>query len=431
MISLRLFLLVLVTLACRELAGEVPLVLPLAATISAIAFSLGFGLLLKAAAIRLLASTGHRCMSGQVHAQACWQRFSHWRSCVETAWVMALPAALLATGWGQCLNAFQLAGLPVSVALLGWFLPSFMLIALIEMTAAQFDDYCRVQLAAHATASAPDAGAPDRGCWADWKMRMRLGDTASLLTCIVPVFLIAALTDLARSILGEALSPPAVLVATFVALAIIVLALPWWLARWMGVVPFPAGHLREHINELTVKLRMRAIEPMWVASEGRWPGAAIVGWLPRFRKLWIGDALVEQLSSRQLDMVIMHELAHVARKHFMWRMMPIAWAVALVALILTVWPLNEHNAHARTLVSSLLASSVLLVGIGWMAHRCELDADRAACTLAETALTWARENPGSAAREMSTALQTLLSHSPKSSRATWLHPSLAGRLRNL
>ena len=42
---------------------------------------------------------------------------------------------------------------------------------------------------------------------------------------------------------------------------------------------------------------------MWVASEGRWAGAAVVGWLPGFRQLWLGDALVEQLSDEEVDRV--------------------------------------------------------------------------------------------------------------------------------
>src|SRR5690606_21718030 len=144
-----------------------------------------------------------------------------------------------------------------------------------------------------------------------WLLRLRLGDLASLVTCITPVLGIATLSDVASYFDGGALRAGWALVTTVLGLISVVLFLPGWLGRWMGVVNLPEGELCSRITAQLRALKVRGVRPKLVPSGGRWPGAAIVGWLPRFRQLWLGDALVQRLSAQQLDMVLMHELAHV------------------------------------------------------------------------------------------------------------------------
>ncbi len=417
MISQRLFLLVLATLVCRELASSSASVLPRSAMMAALGATLGFGLLFKVSVIRLLTQ------------QAGGDRFARWqRSCrdrrrIETAWVITLPAVLLATGWGQMLNHFQSTGLPQTAAVIGWFLPSLALIALLELTAAQFEEYC-------AQAVASDGISPNH--WAeDWLARMRLGDMASLATCIAPIVLIAAFSDVATLIRIELLTPELKNACALLAVASIVFLLPQWLGLWMGVVNLPDGLLSRRIHEQLDELGLKGIKPMWLPSRGRWPGAAVVGWFPRFRQLWLGDALVERLSPRELDMVVMHELAHVTRMHFMWRLLPILAVVVLVGGIWLVWPVERFSETGRIVAASLVAGVTLLGGLKRTAHACEFDADLTACALASQVCDWARENPGRAAQEMASALVVLLADSPEASEATWLHPSLTRRTENL
>lgn len=440
MISLRLLLLVLVTLGCRELADGNAEIAPLLASLAVLGVSLGFGLLFKASAVHVLAG------SSLPLEQARWERCGRARQYVERGWIAILPLALLATGWGAALNALEQQGLPQAIALLGWFLPSLFLIVLLELTAAQIDELFHhrsestttsADTPANILANASAGGAADesnQACqsWSsEWLLRLRLGDMASLVTCIAPVLVIAMLTDVVRYFAYDLWVTRLVVAATLVALVSVVLFLPVWLGRWMGVVSLPAGELRQRIAAQTLGLKVRGVRPMLLPSRGRWPGAAIVGWFPRFRQLWLGDALIARLSSRQLDMVVMHELAHVTRRHFLWRILPIIWAVGVVGLCGAFWPSDPAWETAGTIVSSIVASVVMLFGLGAMAHICELDADRFACTLARQVCPWAHADGAQPAKELSDALILLLGGSSSSADATWLHPNLHQRLENL
>lgn len=440
MISLRLLLLVLATLGCRELVDGNAEIAPLLASLAVLGVSLGFGLLFKASAVHVLAG------SSPPLEQACWERCGRARQYVERGWIAILPVALLATGWGAALNALEQQGLPQAIALLGWFLPSMFLIVLLELTAAQIDELFHHR----SESTGPSADAPakvwantsareladesDPACppwWSEWRLRLRLGDMASLVTCIAPVLVIAMLTDVVRYFAYDLWVTRLVVAATLVALVSVVLFLPVWLGRWMGVVSLPAGEVRERIAAQTLGLNVRGVRPMLLPSRGRWPGAAIVGWFPRFRQLWLGDALIDRLSPRQLDMVVMHELAHVTRRHFLWRILPIVWAAGIVGLFSAFWPSDPAWETAGTVVSSIVASVVMLFGLGAMAHTCELDADRSACTLARQVCPWAQGDCAKPAQELSDALICLLGGSSSSADATWLHPNLQRRLENL
>lgn len=431
MISLRLILLVLVTLGCRELAEGNAEAAPLLASLAAMGISLGFGLLFKASALHVLAG------SPQPLSPVCWQRCAQARTNVERAWIAVLPLALLATGWGAALNGLQAQGLPQAVSLLGWFLPSLFLIVLLELTAAQFDELYHQPPTPHDTAH---CGIPDlledlpetTVSWQrEWLLRLRLGDMASLVTCLTPVLAIAALTDAASYFANDVWMTRMIFAATLLALMAVVLFLPVWLGRWMGVVSLPDGELSQRVTRQMQALNIRGVRPKLVLSRGRWPGAAVVGWFPQFRQLWLGDALIERLSSRQLDMVVMHELAHIKRRHFLWRIFPVVWAASVVGLFGVFWPSDPAWELSGTIISSIAASVVMLAGVGVMAHACELDADVSACVLASQACPWAVDDSAAAVRELGDALAELMPASCSATEATWLHPNLGQRLHNL
>ena len=425
MISLRLLLLVLVTLGCRELAEGNAEVAPVLASLAALGVSLGFGLLFKASALHVLAG------SPQPLNFACWERCSRARTHVERAWIAVLPLALLVTGWGAALNGLQEQGLPQAIAMLGWFLPSLFLIVLLELTAAQFDElYHQPFDCSGVEGYQADSRAAAASWQREWLLRLRLGDMASLVTCITPVLAIAALTDVVSYFANDVWMTRMILAATMLALLAVVLFLPVWLGRWMGVVNLPAGELNQRVATQLQTLKIRGVRAKLLLSRGRWPGAAIVGWFPRFRQLWLGDALIERLTARQLDMVVMHELAHVKRRHFLWRIFPVVWAASVVALFGAFWPSDPAWEVAGTIVSSIVASVVMLAGVGMMAHACELDADQTACVLARQACPWAVDD-SAAARELGRALVELMRDSSSATEATWLHPNLWQRLHNL
>ena len=260
-----------------------------------------------------------------------------------------------------------------------------------------------------------------------------------LLICLAPVLLVASIADGARS-LTDGLAPEMVaqswhtVAAACITITTMVLAFPTCLSRLTRARRIAGSPLAGRVAELTARLDIRGLQPLLVSSDGRWVGAAIVGWIPHFRKLWLSDGLVAQLSGRELDMVILHELAHVARRHFLWRTVPLLVSVALMA---TAWMALQHLTHGGQELAPWqflfcgCAGIAIVATLGAAARRCELDADYWACTLALDACEWSRGAPQLPSLVLSAALEKLLSQEPDRNRATWLHPSLDRRLKGL
>ncbi len=427
MVSLRLISLVFVTLGCRELTKGDALggshSGSLTSSLAALGVALGFGLLFRAAALRVLVRRGTD------YGRDCWEYSQRARERIELAWLATLPAALLVTGWGASLHILETQGLPQAVALVGWFLPSLLLIVLLELTAAQLEELVR---SSTASASAEDPNSTTATSWPEeWLARLRLGDMAGLVTCLTPLLVIAGVTDVLSLVAEDKWLTRCVIGGTLLSLVGVVLFLPTGLGRWMGVVELPEGELKSRLQRQLKALGIKGVRVGWLSSRGRWQGAAVVGWFPHFRQMWLGDGLVDRLSARELDMVVMHELAHLTRRHFLWRVFPIVWAAGVVALFGLLWPVDVQWEGAGKVLTGLTASLVLLGGLWAMAHVCELDADRAACALARQACPWAEQDLVTAAGELSSALKQLLQDCPAAAASSWLHPSLARRLSNL
>jgi len=438
MISFQQLMLVLVTLGCRQWADAEPAIRPLTAVLAISGIALGFGLWFKMTALRVWNASGSRWPVGAPRSgdsTSATESCSRARVVIEAMWVACLPLTLLATGWGGLLENLEAAGLPQALMIVAWFAPSCLWLALMELTAAQIDEL-------QTTPTAGQTHRPEENnlTWPQhWLLRMRLGAMASLVTCITPVLLIVAVTDGIGYGTGEALAPQLVLSITLVTLAGGVLFMPYWMGLWMGVVEFPAGAMRTLLESYMRQLNIHGVALRLLPSHGRLPGAAIVGWFPRFRQLWLGDALLARLTPQQLDMVIMHELAHVSRKHYLWRLLPIVGALVVVGLFGLFWPHHPQSAAGNpldssltaSLVASAVASLVMLAGVSFMAHRCELDADRTACLLAQRSCAWVGGQPSRAAVALAEALHQLLQDCPTAARTTWLHPSLATRRHHL
>ena len=267
--------------------------------------------------------------------------------------------------------------------------------------------------------------------------RIRLGGTSNVMACLLPVLLIASASDVMKILRVDWPESMQSIVASVIGLGAVAIFMPHWLSRWMGVRKLNPGLLRDRIQAYGEAVGV-CVEPMWVASEGRWAGAAVVGWLPGFRQLWVGDALVEQLSDEEVDMVVMHEMAHLRRRHFLWRLIPVVAACAIGMVTVSMFSSTSSYAPSERYIQisgqvfgMVLASGVMLFGISYWSRLCELDADRTACQLAVSACSWSEGNAGIAAVTLSQSLIKLHRNSTGNDQATWLHPALGQRLARL
>jgi Zn-dependent protease with chaperone function len=421
MVSLRVFATILITLICQQIASDQPAIEWWNSVFATLGMSLGFGLLVKSFALSALNPSND---AANLHKR--FERFQKSRKASEILWCLFLPAVMLGTGWANWLNAFQRDGLPHAIATLGCFLPAFIFILLVEVTAAQVDEL-------HEEAETGQAK--------HWRshlmLRLRLGDLAGLLTCITPVVLIAMFSDLSSYLsdgaAGIAVDPRLATAVAAISMALIfLLVFPSVFSRWSGAREINETILITKIHDLLSQTGIRGVQPMIVLSNGRWMGAAIVGWFPWFRKLWLGDALIGSLDQRELDMVILHELAHVERRHFLWRTLPV---IATAACLLAIWSGLEYLAmyEALQVVIQMLVlctgGFMVVITLGVVARYCELDADRRACELALQSCPWAQSDSPNAI--LASVLADKILCDSVASQATWLHPSLEDRLVNL
>jgi hypothetical protein len=445
MVGLRTLLVIFLTLLCREVAGALPRPELVTALISTSGIIVGAGLLFRSFAIVAL------CQPTRTRAQLLCQLSRH-RSLTDWTWCILLPFALLATGWGAWLREWEQSGW-LSLVFPGYFLPTLCVILLIELTFAEFEQTIDEQ--AGRMRAGTDSPRSDR--WQRFVTRLKLGELASLLTCVFPALVIMFCRDLVevawRWFQPDAAPSPtlSMFLAAILTFSLMALFYPLWMSKLVGAVDLgdrACGRLAAYgsmanlspaarVGNLLGSLGIAGLVPKLIPSRGRWSGAAVVGWFPACRHLWLGDRLIKDLTREELDMVVLHELAHIKRKHFTWRMLPIAAiALIMVAAWLTGSGDFEREAVAAGVtqsVSSLLLWGIictaLLLSIGWIARKCELDADRTACQLAAAHCEWTQANRQTAAHLLASALVKV--HDSSTAKGSWLHPGLHRRLHNL
>jgi Zn-dependent protease with chaperone function len=432
MLSMQQFLLILVSLICREVSWWGSPGVNVQPLLSAGAYCLGFGLLAKLICLRHL----RRAILEDTRAAYC-NAADHWhedRQKIESVWVMGLPAVLLLTGWGPWIAHLEQQGFPQSLAIILWFVPSLAHLFALEVIASQFEIYlreCEVERLPCTVSQSIDP------FFSVLSTRLRLGGASGVLTCLLPVLLIAASADLLSSFDFGWNAWQKSVTAALLGLSCVAIFLPQVLSRCMGVKRMPASVLRDRIEGYCKNVGVR-VEIMWVASDGRWSGAAVVGWLPGHRQLWLGDALIEQLDDDEVDMVVMHELAHLKRRHFLWRLLPVLTACFVgLSIVGLLTPLLEYSRIVIPVeltaqgIGMGVACLVMLFGLSKWSRHCELDADRQACLLGARSCPWTCGDTSQAAESLARALTKLHPRSEVEDKSTWLHPALGHRLAGL
>lgn len=415
MISLRYFLLILLTLCCRESVASAELFDPDAVTTAA---SIGclvfcFALIAKLAAVRAMDQSQ---INGARFDWLAREYFLNSRMKIERVWCWLSPVVMLLSGCFGWTVELQQAGWAQSIVLMICFAPTIAFLMAMEFVSAQLDQIGKVEAQKHTVQT--------------WLVRLRLGEVAGLMMCLIPVFLMASVSDLSEvcNRLWSLNTTVVSSVLTGCMGVLFVLLFPAVLTRMTGGRALPEP-LAERVRQLIDKTGVRGTKASVICSNGRWAGAAIVGWVRGFRRLWLGDGLIAHLTPKEIDMVVLHEMAHVARYHFVWRLFPVIWSLGAGVII---WMCAEQFGLSELVITKIFAAAasslLLLGGLGNLARRCELDADRTACELALTATAWSQET--SPAQVLGSALSKLLEGSGSKVR-TWLHPSLEQRLDSL
>jgi Zn-dependent protease with chaperone function len=147
--------------------------------------------------------------------------------------------------------------------------------------------------------------------------------------------------------------------------------LPALLARAWDTVPLPEGETRDELVGLATRAGFRFRELFLWRTGGSVANAAIVGFTKGSRIVLMTDALLRDLSLRQVSAVFSHEMGHSVRRH---ALLFSIWSLALFAGLDLLLQLDRLGTVDPRLA---LTAGVVgwFLGFGYLSRRAELDAD--------------------------------------------------------
>jgi Zn-dependent protease with chaperone function len=241
---------------------------------------------------------------------------------------------------------------------------------------------------------------------------------------VVPVLILLGVTDLI------ALLPVSQLVATWVTGGMIVLfvplGLPWLIRHLFKTTPLSEA-TDVWVRQLMSAAGLRRTRAVRWDTGGQTFNAMVAGFIPPIRTLLVSDRLVDELPREQVAMVVLHEAAHLRRRHVPIRMLSILPAWGAGALTTKMLGEQPWSVAAGSLVGILMTMAVLRI----VAYRTEFDADVQACRMAVKISGHVEGVPPTyerAAEALSAALMRVTFDQPSSRKATWLHPGVADRV---
>lgn len=246
----------------------------------------------------------------------------------------------------------------------------------------------------------------------------------SLAWLVVPILILLAAGDLL------ALLPLETATITWITAVMILFFVPFglpWLIRHLLKTESLASEDEQWVRKLMAAAGLRRTKAVRWNTGGRSFNAMVAGFVPPFRTLLISDRLMDELPRDQAAMVVLHEAAHLRRRHVPLRMLAIlpAWAAGA-----TVTKLAGETTWA-TALGTILGIALTMLILRIVAYRTEFDADVTACKIAQSVASDVEHVPASypaAAEALSEALCRVTMDHPSSRKATWLHPGVAERV---
>ena len=245
---------------------------------------------------------------------------------------------------------------------------------------------------------------------------------------IIPVLALLAASD-AIGLLPIS-EDAAVWVSIVGILLFIPLVLPLLIRHLFKTAPMNP-HQQQWIGELMVAAgagRTRAVR--WDTGSTQF-NAMVAGFVPPIRTLFLSDRLLDELPTSQIAMVVLHEAAHLKRRHVPIRILAVlpAWigGTMVTSFVQNYAGYPQWSMAIGSVVGILMTMGILRL----ISYRTEYDADVTACRMAEELASQFDQLPqdfASASDALSAALIRVTFDHPSSRKATWLHPSVADRI---
>jgi Zn-dependent protease with chaperone function len=347
------------------------------------------------------------------------EQLHRWLNGIRWAWI---PVGMLCIGWFGWSRAFG-----SNTENLLWVAPHAVLMMLpglvvVGSTWATEHAWLKaLERMGGSLASGEPEAVPDTRCFVLCRHLLDCfrSQAAWLLFPLLFVLLVRDLTSLGLIWMGE--SPDR---WSWLSLLIVPMTLPWLVRLAWKTEPLENAQIRELLRAVGY----RRVEVRYWLTRRSISTAMVVGFIPGARMLVLSDSLLEQLTPKQVSMVVLHELAHLRRGHLLWRLLSMLPLCCLLMVDLdTTWAVHG----VLIVVGGLFAA----FSLRWISHWTEFDADRYACELAMSVK--AKQLPHvpasliEARQGLASALLEVTADAPGSRRSTWMHPDLFCRVRRL
>ena len=290
-------------------------------------------------------------------------------------WLVVGLAAIILLGYGRWVwQDISLGGLPLvgKATVLGPFIAALMLTWLLD-----YPFYRAVRR--HIAQQQAQAGILVRPGW-------RLGEYLAynvrhhLLFVAVPIGLIALAIDVLQLYvhprLPEAIADYLITGGTVAAAAAVFVTAPLLIARIWKTAPLEPGPLRQRLEEICRRLKLRYRDILLWRSGGMIANAGVMGVAGRFRYVLLSDVLIEHMEQQHIESIFAHEAGHIVSRHIPYSVL---FAVATVAICGMAGDFLAARLNAPYWAGQMLAVAMLAAawagGFGWLSRRFERQSD--------------------------------------------------------
>jgi len=259
---------------------------------------------------------------------------------------------------------------------------------------------------------------------------------------LLPIVLILAVDDAIGLLVPAALLESYAWWLTLLPLGVVLLAFPWALKFLWRATRLPAGPLRERLEAAAARLGIATGDILVWHTGGRTVNAAVAGFLPRLRYVFLTDGLLTHFTDDEIEAVFAHEAGHIRGRHMLLRLLLIVGPLLLLeGLDLGIVVSSESGLLGMTQTAGMWSAAMpslailayLLVTLGLYSRLLERQADLFACRSREERGFWEPVELSAPATVTFIAALEKVAHLAGTSpdRGTWLHPSVRCRVRFL
>ncbi|MDD4269496.1 MAG: M48 family metalloprotease [Pirellulaceae bacterium] len=363
---------------------------------------------------------------GRAHRQTILLEFAKRRRLHTALWIAVHLGILLGLGWSQIVRFnWNLDGALLADELL-LFLPALLPLALSWVAFFQVD-----RAAYQARARGEDAvlgSAPALGGYLSLHARHYFG------VMLLPILGLLAVQDAVAIWLPGLLVSPWSVAVYVLPIGLAIVFFPSLLRRLWRTHVLPPGPLRERLALVSGRAGFSIREILVWETGGMVVNAAVAGWLPGKRYVFLSDGLIASLTGEEIEAVFGHELGHIHHRHLALRGLVMLAPLSLFLTFEQLCPQSsiqiqqivarfDTAAHLPWSLALLAAlSSYAFFVFGGYCRLLESEADLYGCGVLELA------DPGDACGVFISALEKLaVASGANRRRAGWQHPSVARR----